>query len=172
MYHADTSRLVCVMERHLLTSSDDDLLGDLRRVIAALDPIPENALIAARAALDWRTIDAELAELIADSAIDEAALLVRGSGHVRLLAFEAPELTIEIEAEQAGDGVLRLIGQLIPPQTAEVAVLHGDALVATRADERGRFSAHGVTPGRVSLRCRLDRGPGAARLVETEWTSI
>jgi hypothetical protein len=160
------------MERHHPTSSDDDLLGHLRRVIAELDPIPEKALLAARAALDWRTLDAELAELIADSAIDEAALLVRGSGHVRLLAFEAPELTIEIEAEQAADGVLRLTGQLVPPQPAEVAVLHGDALVATRADQRGRFSAQGVAPGQVSLRCRLDGGPGAARLVETEWMSI
>ena len=160
------------MERHLPTSSDDDLLEDLRRVIAELDPIPDDALIAARAALDWRTIDAELAELIADSATDEAALLVRGSAHARLLAFEAPELTIEVEAEQSADGELLLTGQLIPPQTAEVAVRHGDALVAIRADERGRFSAHGIAPGQVSLRCRLDGGPGAARLVETEWMSI
>jgi hypothetical protein len=51
-------------------------------------------------------------------------------------------------------------------------VRHGDALVATRADERGRFTAHGVAPGPVSLRCRLDGGVGAARLVETEWMSI
>jgi hypothetical protein len=98
------------MERQRLTSSDDDLLGDLRRVIAELDPIPEDVLIAARAALDWRTLDAELAELIADSAVDEPVLLVRGSGQARALAFEAAGLTIEIEAEPDADGVLRLAG--------------------------------------------------------------
>jgi len=161
------------MERQLPTTSDDDLLlGDLRRVIAELDPIPEHVLIAARTALEWRTIDAELAELIADSAIDEPALLVRGSAHTRALAFEAPGLTIEIEAEQAAGGLLRLTGQLIPPQSAEVTARHGDALFVTRADERGRFTAQDVAPGRLSLRCRLDGGAGASRLVETGWMSI
>jgi hypothetical protein len=173
MYHAGTSRLVCVMERQHLTSSDDDLLGDLRRVVAELDPIPEAVVIAARAAFEWRTLDAELAELIADSAVDEPALLVRGSWHARALAFEAAGLTIELEAEPDADGGLRLAGQLIPPQPAGVTVRHGDdALVAIRADERGRFTAHGVAPGPVRLRCRLDAEAGAARLVETEWMSI
>ena len=58
-------------------------------------------LAAARAAIGWRTIDAELAELIADSAVDEPALLVRGTAQPRTLTFEAPGLTIEIEAEHA-----------------------------------------------------------------------
>jgi hypothetical protein len=176
MYHVVAPRLVCVMERQRFTSSDNDLLGDLRRVIAALDPIPESVLIAARAALDWRTLDAELAALIADPAVEEPALLVRGSGRAHALAFEVAGLTIEIEieieAEPDADGVLRLTGQLIPPQPAGVTVRHGEAFVTTRADERGRFIAHGVVPGPVSLRCRLDRGAGAARLVETEWMSI
>ena len=176
MYHAGTSRLVCVMERQRLTSSDDDLLGDLRRVVAELDPIPEAVVIAARAAFEWRTLDAELAELaelIADSAVDEPALLVRGSWHARALAFESAGLTIELEAEPDADGGLRLAGQLVPPQPAGVTVHHGDdALVAIRADERGRFTAHGVAPGRVRLRCRLDAEAGPARLVETEWMSI
>jgi hypothetical protein len=173
MYHVIASRLVYVMERQLPTSSDNDLLGDLRRVIAELDPIPEHVLFAARAALEWRTIDAELAKLIADSAADEPALLVRGSWQARALAFEAAGLTIELEAEPDAGGGLRLAGQLIPPQSAGVTVRHGDdVLVATRADERGRFTAYGVAPGPVSLRCRLDGGAGKARLVETEWMSI
>ena len=58
-----------------------------------------------------------------------------------MLTFEAADLTIELEAEPAGDDTLRLVGQLVPPQPAQVAVRHGDDLVATRADERGRFVA-------------------------------
>lgn len=67
------------MERELPTPQDEGLLRDLWRVTSRLDPIPEPALAAARAAIDWRTIDAELAELVADSAIDEPAVLVRAT---------------------------------------------------------------------------------------------
>jgi hypothetical protein len=62
------------MEQELPTPDDDEaLLVDLRRVTNELDPIPEHVLAAVRAAIGWRTIDAELADLIVDSAIDEPA---------------------------------------------------------------------------------------------------
>ncbi|MEY2440629.1 MAG: hypothetical protein QOJ46_55 [bacterium] len=157
----------------LMTPTDDDILIDeLRRVFAAIDPIPEPMQIAARAAIEWRMIDAELAALVSDSVVDEPALAVRGSGEPRMLTFEAPGLTIELEAEHAGDETLRLVGQLVPPQTAQIAVRHGDDLAATHADERGRFVAGGVSQGPVSLRCRLDGETGEGRLVETAWLSI
>jgi hypothetical protein len=157
----------------LMSASDDDLLLDeLRRVFAAIDPVPEPVQIAARAAIEWRTIDAELATLVSDSIVDEPMLAVRGGGEPRLLTFEAPELTIELEAEPAGDETLRLVGQLVPPQPAQIAVRHGDELIATSADERGRFVAGGVGPGPVSLRCLLGGEAGEGRLVETAWLSI
>jgi hypothetical protein len=43
---------------------DDDLEIRLSRALDASDPIPEHVLEAARAAIGWRTIDAELAELL------------------------------------------------------------------------------------------------------------
>lgn len=156
------------------TARDDDaLLAELRRVVAAVDPIPGPVRIAARAALDWRTLDAELAALVHDSTVDEQALAVRGSAGPRALTFEARELEIEIEAEPQGDGTtLRLAGQLVPPQTAQIAIGTGGGLVLTRADERGRFAADGVAPGPLRLRCWLDRAPDGGRLVETAWLSI
>jgi hypothetical protein len=157
----------------LMTHSDDDiLLDELRRVFAAIDPIPEPVQIAARAAIEWRTIDAELAALVSDSTVDEPVLAVRGGSEPRMLTFETADLTIELEAEVTGDDTLRLVGQLVPPQIAQIAVRHGDELIATRADERGRFVAGGVGPGPVSLRCRLDGETGEGRLVETAWLSI
>ena len=160
------------MVKHMPPTDDDILLDELRRVVATMDSIPEHAQEAARAAIEWRTIDAELAALVSDSIVDEPALAVRGTTEPRLLTFEAPELTIELEAEPLGDGRLRLVGQLVPAQRAEIAVRHGDELLATRADERGRFVTCAVEAGHVSLRCRLDGKAGPGRLVETAWLSI
>lgn len=160
------------MEHELPTPADDEaLLADLRRIAGELDPIPGPALEAARAAIGWRTLDAELAELIADSAVDEPVLLVRGASP-RSLTFEVPGLTIEIEAEPDADDMLALSGQLVPPQPAEVTVRHGHAVLALQADDRGRFSARGIAPGRLSLRCRLGDAGDGARFVETAWMTI
>lgn len=160
------------MLQDMATTDDDILLDELRRLFAAVDPIPVPVRIAARAAIEWRTLDAELAALVSDSTVDEPVLAVRGSAEPRMLTFEAPDLTIELEAEAAGPGELRLLGQLVPPQPAQIAVCHGDELVVTHADEHGRFAADGVGSGPVSLRCRLDGEPGGGRLVETAWLSI
>jgi hypothetical protein len=157
----------------LMNSSEDDiLLDELRRVFSAIDPIPERVRIAARAAIEWRTIDAELAALVSDSIIDEPLLAVRGVATPRMLTFEAPELTIELEAEPVDGELLRLVGQLVPPQPAQIAVYHGQDLIATRADERGCFVADGVRPGPISVRCRLDGETGEGRHVETAWLPI
>ena len=154
---------------------DDTLLAELRRVVAMIDPVPEPVRIAARAALDWRTLEAELAELVHDSRIDEPVLAIRGGeAGPRTLTFQARGLEIEIEAEPQGDDAarLRITGQLVPPQTAQIGISTGGGLVLTRADERGRFAALGVVPGRLRLRCWLDGAPGGGRLVETAWLVI
>jgi hypothetical protein len=158
-----------------LPADDDALLAQLRAVVNQVDPIPQAVRIAARAAIEWRTLDAELAALVHDSASEPAAALaVRGAATApRTLTFEAADLTIEVEAEVVDEaGGMCLVGQLIPPQPAEVAVRHGEELIAVRADERGRFVAHGVARGPVSLRCRLDDRTGAGRLVETGWLPV
>jgi hypothetical protein len=161
------------MDQSLATQDDDTLLAELRRVIGVVDPVPEPLRIASRAALEWRTLEAELAALVHDSAVDEPALAVRGRIAPRSLTFEARDLEIEMEAEPQGDGVtLRLAGQLVPPQTARIAIGTGGGLVLTRADTRGRFAADGVKPGPVRLRCWLDRAPNGGRLVETAWLEI
>jgi hypothetical protein len=160
------------MARYMNPTDDDILLDELRRVLADIDPVPAPVRLAARAAIEWRTIDAELAALVSDSIVDEPALAMRGTAEPRMLTFETPELTIELEAEPAGPNGVRIVGQLVPPQPAQIAVRHGDDVIATRADERGRFVADGVGAGLVSLRCRLDDALGAGRLVETAWLSI
>lgn len=160
------------MARFLRKPTDDDdaaLVADLRRLLGAADPVPEHVQIAARVAIEWSTLEAELARLVHDSIVDDPALAVRGDAGPRSLTFEAPELTIEIETEiAAAGGSISIAGQLVPPQLAQIALLNGDALVAIRADERGRFGAAGLAPGPLTMRCRL----ADARLVETTTLTI
>lgn len=170
-YHDDLTRLLRVMLQPM-TRDDDIILDELRRVFAAIDPIPERVRLAARAAIEWRTVGADVADLVHDSSVDERAIAGRGACEPRMLTFAAPPLTIALEAEARADETLRLVGRLAPPQPAQVVVRHGEELIATRADERGRFVASGVARGPVSVRIRLGAGAGGGRLVETAWLTI
>ncbi len=151
--------------------ADDDLVGALARVLAEADPVPDDVRLAARRALESRTLDAELAAVVHDSIIGDSVVRVPAGARARAVTFEAPALTIEIETEPqsaAAGHAVRLVGRLIPPQRAEIAIRNGDALLVTRADDRGRFGATGLSPGQLSLRCRLSDGA----LVETSWLTI
>jgi hypothetical protein len=150
--------------------SDAALLRELGRVLGVHDPVPAEAVRAAKASFTWRTVDAELAALTYDSADDrETVEVVRGAGPSRLLTFEADWLTIEAEVTAVGT-TRRLVCQLVPPQVADVEVQSADATVHATADQLGRFTVEGVPPGPVRLRCI----PAAAdrRPVVTQWMPI
>ncbi len=139
---------------------------ELRELVRRMDPVPDALDEAARVAFTWRTIDAELAELMLDSF--ESELAVRGGAGPRTLSFEAPQLLIELEVS-AGEGRERsLAGQLLPPAPATVAVEQGPGeLVTTEADELGRFSFQGLHAGPARVRVSI-----AAGEVATPWTSL
>jgi hypothetical protein len=120
--------------------NNEDLESGLRSLLAAVDPVPPAALRAAYAAIGWRTIDAELAQLTSDTAAGRELAHVRGQPP-RLLTFRSGELTIELEIS-ADEGTVRLLGQLDPPRAATVTVQSAGGSVTTEADERGRFSAN------------------------------
>ena len=46
---------------------DDTLVSELREYFARVDPVPPLVTEAAKAALGWRRLDADLAELLSDS---------------------------------------------------------------------------------------------------------
>ena len=46
---------------------DEQLLSDVGAAIAAADEVPASVIEAAKASFTWRTVDAELAELVFDS---------------------------------------------------------------------------------------------------------
>ena len=74
---------------------DDRLLDLLTRALSQADPVPEHVVEAARASFTWRTIDAELAELVYDSAGEEL-VGVRSAEATRQVTFRAPGIEIEV----------------------------------------------------------------------------
>jgi hypothetical protein len=89
--------------------TDDQLIAELREAVAEADLVTDQQREAARAAFTWRTVDAELAELLHDSALESAG--VRGADDAaRTLSFASGTLTLELEID--GDLVLgQVVGQ-------------------------------------------------------------
>jgi hypothetical protein len=135
--------------------TDDELLAELGDVLARVAGPPPGALEAAKNLFTWRTVDAELAALVFDSVVDEAAVATRSVAEVRTVTFEAGSLTIDLDVT-AGS---RLLGQLDPPQHAVVELRGDDGTVTEEADDLGRFTIAVPAGWRVvRLRCRLDDG--------------
>jgi hypothetical protein len=153
-----------------MTDKDATTEAELRAIFAHLDPVPQLLDDAARAAFGWRTVDAELAELLRDSAdaTDDAALLVRSGEGPRQLSFESPQLGIELEVTETGPRERRLAGQLLPPGEATITVERpGHESLSVQADDLGRFVLEGLRAGAVRLHVAL-RGAQIA----IPWTSI
>jgi hypothetical protein len=127
--------------------------------------------------------DARPAELAPDAALQDGQLqdgqfrdaqpgaetsVVRGGPEWRQLSFRTSGLTIELEITGGGDS-RRLMGQLIPRQSAVVDIRHGQGVTTVEADTLGRFSAEDIPSGQISLRCRL--GSDQAPIV-TGWISL
>jgi len=153
-----------------LDLQDERMVEELRELARVADPVPPEVVFAAKGSLAWRRVDAELAELSFDSSIDEDLLSsgVRGDDGVRMVSFEAPSLTVEVEITSSGDG-RRLVGQLVPPQEAELELRSAGGSVAAATDELGRFSITTGAAGPASLRCRLGSG---GSFVETGWVLL
>lgn len=139
---------------------DDALFDELKQALEQADSVPEDVLDMAKESFTWRTIDAELAELVFDSAVDEVAG-VRGTALAeRELTFRAGEVEIEI---MLGDGNLN--GQVVPAGPGTVELTSGGATHQSGVDSFGAFSFEDVPQGPVRLTFRI----GEAFLT-TEWT--
>jgi hypothetical protein len=143
--------------------SHEDLEGSLRGLFQDVDRVSTAARQAANTAFGWRAVDAELARLTADSG--QQLTHLRG-GPPRLLTFAADRLLIELEVSPA-DGSALLLGQLDPPQPAEVTVEAAAGPRTTHADEHGRFMVTDLA-GSWTRVVVAPADPGTGPIV-TEW---
>lgn len=143
---------------------DERLLRALQLAVRDAAPPPHRVVEAAKAVYTWRTVDADLAALAYDSAMDELAGQVRSSGPVRTLSFSADDVHVEVEVGDDG-----LVGQLVPPGAGRIELWTAEGQVAAvTADELGCFCISPRPSGPVTLRCRLDSGV----VIATEWLPL
>lgn len=147
-------------------SNEQELMAKLRQALNAADPVPSDVTDFAKAALAWRTIDAELAAVAYDSSTEETPAGVRSAATAHMLSFQAGEWTIDIEYVSA---TARLIGQIEPSREVTVDLHFAGGIATTEADDLGRFAFDSILPGPISLVCRT---PGDLEVVKTEWTVI
>jgi hypothetical protein len=152
---------------------DETIAAELRVLFEYVDPVPPLVTQAANAALTWRRVDAELAELLGDSA-DQTELLagVRSSdAPIRAVTMSGGGLTIDIQI--VSDGPLRtLLGQLSPQTSAtiEIQTVDGDS-ATTESDRSGRFTAQLARGTQIRLRIR-NKLRTSAPLIETSWIAV
>lgn len=135
--------------------NDDELMALLGEAVAEEAAVSDRRRTAAKAAFTWRSVDAELAELLHDSALDAGAAVRSGpgeGGEPRTLSFGHSGLTLEIEV----DGEM-LLGQVIgtgeavsATERATVMLERPDAhALSAEADAGGFFRLEGVQSGTV-----------------------
>lgn len=136
--------------------NDDELLAWLAEAQAAAENVPRDFIEAGKAAYAWRNIDAELAELVYDSAVDaHADATVRTEqAHLRAFTFTSSALTIEIEVTDEA-----LLGQIVPLQGGEVEVVtSAGSIQVEHIDDVGCFTIRPVPAGSFRLHCRMADG--------------
>jgi hypothetical protein len=146
--------------RDMESPEETRLLQLLGEGLAQADPVPDWVRRGAADSVSWARLDAELAELVFDSALEDVAG-VRSTGTARLLSFRAPGIEFEMSVEQ---GVRRLIGQVVPAQEIELELRTPYGTSTVRTDALGRFTIEELPEGPISLRC--DTGDG---VVQTQW---
>ncbi len=142
----------------------DPTLDLLRATASRVDPVPDALVTMAKESFTWRTIDAELAELVFDSLVDEV-VGVRGAGgreQARSMSFETAGGAIEIEVDRG-----RLVGQVAPAAAVLVELRHPSGTIADHSDVVGRFRFDGVPTGPVRITVS-----GEGPTISTEWFVI
>jgi hypothetical protein len=146
--------------------NDEELLGELRAAAAQADPVPDLVLRQARAALATRDLDAELADLAFDSALAAAGAVRAEGDDVRLLSFESPRVSVELQVEYA-DGRVVLRG-LVTGATGDAVIEVAGERHTRPIDDDGWFTAAGLPRG--TTRVRVTAADGTP--VTTGWAGL
>lgn len=118
------------------------LFEEARGVVSAVDPVPDDVVLAARSAFAHRDLDALLMELV-----DRESLSVRSDESATTMRFDVADATgaarsVEIRVSPDRDG-FQLVGEVDPPGVRDArVVVDGDASpVDVVVDEDGLFTA-------------------------------
>ncbi len=135
---------------------DDDRLARLvADVFDHIEPVPDDALQVAYAAIGMSSLSDELATLVFDSAADGDLVLMRSSAQeYRQLTYEQAGLSLDLELHDDGVTIVGLIdaGDTEPSGHMVIEVEgHDGPTASVPVDDHGRFRVVGP-PGEVRLR--------------------
>lgn len=142
--------------------ADDRLLADLGDAVRERAAVPDSFVAAAKAAFAWRTVDAELAALSADSGPALAGLRSGGPARHELL-FTVDGLTIDVQVTESA-----LQGLLDPADGGTVELHRASGAVETTTITDGWFAFRPAPRGLVRLRVTTTSG----RVAVTPWTRL
>jgi hypothetical protein len=141
--------------------SDVLLLADLKHAILRHDEVPESVTAFAVASFSFRNVEAEIAQLLTDTAIGSDLVGMRNSvSAVRELEFDFVDCHLRLLLSDQN------VGQLSPkPEGCSVRIFggHGDDVHAT-VDDFGTFLFEPQSTGTFRIELSSSRGK-----VTTEW---
>lgn len=154
-----------------LSAEDEQLLAELGAIARQVDPPPAMLYEMGHQVYQLYRVDDELAELVADSWLDSPAVRAVASD-IRLLSFEGPGASIEIEIAREG-ATLSILGQLTrsvfePVRGRAFLEFRSGQTVSTGIDGDGRFEF--TTLPTPLARFRIET-PGAPTVI-TAWTNL
>jgi hypothetical protein len=142
---------------------DDELVARLSAALDEHDPVPDDAIATARAALQLGRADVELAELVRDTLAATGELAMRSDALIEARALEFVAGGYRLDVELVDDGGV-VLGQIDPADAARVALETEAGAQETEADLLGRFR---FTGARGPLRLRITTTSG--QVVLTPW---
>jgi hypothetical protein len=130
----------------------------LREIFQTCDPVPEQAVAAAYAAMErkWDRREAGVLELVGDSAEAPARVRSGGGPTPRVLTFMMPGRVLEMDLVPTIEGMYRASGMVMnraghTPPAGEVVLRHSAGECRGALDEHGAFRVADVPRGPLSV---------------------
>jgi hypothetical protein len=138
--------------------TEEELLAELRAALRAEQDVPRALVDAGKGVWAWRSVDAELAALTYDSALEalaEQLVATRSeAATLRSLTYASQSLTIELEVTRDA-----LLGQVQPAQAARAEVVTRDgAVTPVDVDEVGWFTVRPAPRSPFRIACTTQDG--------------
>ena len=142
----ETDRLATETERRMLTTFDEIFLVD--------EPIPDELITLAQDCYTWRTVDAELLDLLIDSAETELAVVRDDDRLQRFIAFGDEDRGVHFECVTLEGDVFQITGIMVPAGVYSVRVDRVGEDIEMITDDLGSFSLGPLASGSIRLTIR------------------
>jgi hypothetical protein len=149
--------------------TDEEVLAELAEALRAEQEVPHALIHSGKAVWTWRTVDAELAALTYDSAVqmahEELGMVRSEAATLRSLTYASTHLTIDLEVTRDA-----LLGQVQPAEVVRAEVVsRGGAVVPVEVDEVGWFTVRPVPRSPFRISCTTH--DGSVKVV-TAWIEV